>query len=157
MKKGLKVLSLLLVLLLLAGCKGKDNDVKNTVVCKLSSADPAGSYKLERTDTITKDKDVIKSIETKEVYTSDSEELLATLKQTLEQTYDTYNGVYGGYTNQITNENGVVTSTTKIDYSKLDIKKYASDFNLNDYKTEDGQLKVDGMVNYYEQMNATCK
>lgn len=157
MKKGLKVLSLLLVLLLLAGCKGKENDAKNTVVCKLTSADPAGSYKLERTDTITKDKEAVSKIEIKEVYTSDSEETLKYLKTILEQTYDTHNEVYGGYTNQITNENGVVTSTTKIDYTKIKLDKYIADYGFENYKTEDGKLKVEGMVNYLEQMNATCK
>lgn len=158
MKNALKMLSLVLVVLLLTGCGGDKKKEDTTVVCKLTSTDPSASYKLEATYTINKDGKVAKSVESKEVMTSDNEEILAYLKTTLEQTYDTYNEIYGGYTSQITNENGTVTSVTKIDYTAMDLDKYVEDNTvMKSYVNDDNKLLVEGVVNIYEQMGAVCE
>jgi len=71
--------------------------------------------------------------------------------------YDENEKNYGGYTVNITNENGKVVSKVKIDYSKMDLEKLVNDQPAMSAFIKDKKFTKTGAQSIYEAMNATCK
>ena len=58
----------------------------------------------------------------------------------------------------VTNENGKVTSSTTIDYSKMDLDKFVkSNTALSSYVNDKNQLTKDGVISLYESLGAKCE
>ena len=99
----------------------------------------------------------VTKVNSEEYVTSDSEDVLTTLEQTLSLTYMNYNMKYGGYDNKVSIEGNKLSSITNIDYDVVDLDQLSADTpSLKNYM-EDGKLKVEGMKKLYEGLGATCK
>ncbi len=151
MKKGIILIPAMV--LLLTGCGEK----KGTISCTLSSNDAVNGYKLDAEYTIHYKGDNAEYVESKEVISSDSEDTLATFESSFNSTYNTMNSTYGGYTINITNENGKVTSNIKIDYTKMDLEKLVQDQPAMKLYVKDKKMSKEGLQATYEAMGATCK
>lgn len=155
MKKVVRIFSLLIVMILIAGC-GSQKEVVKT--CKLTQTDPTQGYKLESTYTIYGTGKAVDRVETTESITSENQEILDYFETYLKDTYDQTNKVYGGYDVNVTNESGKVVSKVTIDYSKMNLEKYVEDnTSMKAYMTKQNKILVSGMQSLYESLGAICE
>lgn len=157
MKKYFGMLILVITIILITGCSSTQNkEIIKT--CTSTSNDVANGYKLQSDYKIYAKGDVVEKVETIETITSDDEETLSYFAEYLEDTYESTNEVYGGYTNTVTEEEGKVVSKTTIDYNVMDIEKYVEDNTImKNYVNTDNKILLDGMVAIYEALGATCE
>ncbi len=137
----------------LTGCQEKEG----TISCDLSSNDVISGYKLESNYKLNYKGDYVTSVETVESVTSDNKDIIDVFNSTFEETYKTMQANYGGYTYNISNENGKVTAKVTIDYEKMNLSKFIEDQpTMKDY-SKNGKLLVDEIKAIYESTGATCK
>ena len=67
------------------------------------------------------------------------------------------NSAYGGYTYEVTREDGKVVSNVTIDYDKMNLEQYATDQPSLAQYIEDGKFLVDGIIEIYKTAGATCE
>lgn len=153
MKKIISTLFLVLVFSL-TGCGNKEAVIE----CNLNSKDPSNNYEL-KTDYIIHSKgDIVEYVETKETVISDKQSVLEYFKEYVESTYKSMNDTYGGYTNETKLDYNTLVSTTKVDYTKMDVEQFVKDNTaMKSYVNKNNQIKVEGIKKIYEQMGAVCK
>lgn len=145
------------VTLLCTGCNATNNEIK-IMNCDLKSTNSVQGYTLTSKYTVYYTGDSVNSVETKEEVKSDEESILDYFEKTLTNTYETANENYGGYDNNITRSDNSITSITKIDYNKMDMKKYIDDNTaVKSYVNSDNKFTIDGIKSIYEAMGAICK
>ena len=146
-----KYLLLFICLFCLTGC-----ETNGTINCTLSSKDVINGYELQSNYKINYEGKYALNVETEEIVTSDSEEVLDYFEEQLNNSYKTLNETYGGYNFNISREDGKLTSKVSLDYSKMNVEQYVNDSpTLKEY-TEDNKLLKDGLVSLYESLGATC-
>lgn len=156
MKKLYVILLAGTVLFGLTGCDSNNEEVVNH--CTLSSNDTVNGYKLTSEYDVYSVGGEVDKVVTTETITSDNQQILDYFEQTLVQTYEAQNSTYGGITNEVTNENGTVTSSTTIDYNEMDLEKYVTDNTaLNSYVNENNKLKTEGVLSIYKALGAICE
>ena len=149
MKKGLKFLVVLPIVFLTAGCGAEKKEVVNH--CVLTSTSTTQGYSVNSTYDVYSKNNVVSKVVTEEVVESDNESVLSYFEKSQNETY-------GGTTNKVTNENGKVTSSTTIDYSKMDLDKFVkSNTALSSYVNDKNQLTKDGVISLYESLGAKCE
>ena len=121
MKKGLKILFISLFVILISGCGKSNKEVVST--CTLSSNQSSNGYKISSNYEIHSKDGLVNSVTTKETVESDNEQVRSYFKKTLEDSYNTANESYGGYTYNVTEDGNKVISDVTIDYSKMDLEK----------------------------------
>ena len=127
MKKGLKILFISLFVILISGCGNEKTNVntnkdtaKETInTCTLSSDQSSNGYTLSSNYEIHSKDGLVNSVTTKETVESDNEQVRSYFKKTLEDSYNTANESYGGYTYNVTEDGNKVISDVTIDYSKI--------------------------------------
>lgn len=156
MKKFIKVLVIFVGVIFLAGCNGVG---KNTVTkCTLDSDQTASGYTLKSEYIIYSKGDIVTSVKTKEVVTSDNITILNYFENTLNTQYEAANKSYGGYTFDVKKEEKKVTSNVTIDYTKMDLNKYVKDnASMKTYMNKDSKITLSGAKKLYESFGATCK
>lgn len=149
-----KVLWLLPVLMLIAGC-GK---VKTgTIACTLSQKDAINNFSTESTYNINYEGKYVTSVDTKEIVTSDSEEMLDLFVTELNKTYSAMDKEYGGYKYSVVKKDGKVTSTVTINYNKMDLEGLAKDTPALAKYIDGDKIQVEGIKGIYESLGAGCK
>ena len=161
MRKGLLLLSLLV---LLTGCgEETNNDVlqeapkQATIYCESSTRDVVNGYETISEYTIYYTGDYVDKVDTVETVISDSTEILDTMEVYINNTYDSMNNAYGGYSYEVIKEDDKVISNVVIDYSKMDLDQYVTDQPIMANYVLDGKFLLDGIVEIYEATGATCK
>ena len=156
MKKYFKFLTLVVACVLVIGCSSK-NEASITKTCTLTTNDVVNGYRLDSEYKVYGKGSVVDKVETIETVTSDSEDILNYFEETLKSTYSATNEVYGGYTNEVTKENGKLVSKTTIDYNKMDLKAFVKDNSaMKSYVNKDNKILVEGITKLYESLGATC-
>ena len=155
MKKKILLVLLLVFAITLTGCGessgNKPKDGEKEAVCTLKNSTSQGS--VNSTFTIYYKDGYVHS---KEVIESDSKEFLEALKEQVEQTYASVSK-YGGYDYSVKLSGNKVTSTVTIDYSEMDMEKYAKDVpGIKQYLTN-GKYTLEGAKKVYIEMGATCE
>jgi len=154
MKKIIKIVFVLVLVILLAGCKGKESVLK----CSFKTDQSASGYKIKYNYDIYYSDDVVNKTITTETVTSKNNTILAYFEKQLKNQYKINNESFGGYTYEITNKNGKVVSNVTIDYSKMDIKKFVKENPaMQSYVNKSNQITLKGIKKMYESMGATCK
>lgn len=169
MKKLLKSLLVISMVVLISGCGDKKEEVQNqgetpkqeatekTYKCSLTSNDVVNGYKLESLYEIYAKDDVVKEVVTEEKVTSEDNAILDTFETTLNDTYKATDETYGGYDYEIVRSGDELVSTTTIDYSAMDLKKYVEDNSvLKSYVNDNNELTVEGIKKLYTSLGATC-
>lgn len=156
MKKYVKVILVASILLGLTGCGSNKEEIVNH--CTLNSNNTTSGYQLTSEYDVYSVNGEVNKVVTKEVITSENQQILDYFESYLKQTYETQNETYGGTTNEVTNENGIVTSKTTIDYNKMDLETYVKDNTaLKSYVNSNNKLKTNGIISIYESMGAVCE
>ena len=99
---------------------------------------------------------LVNSVTTKETVESDNEQVRSYFKKTLEDSYNTANENYGGYTYNVTEDGNKVISDVTIDYSKMDLDKFVNDNSQMKSYIKNNKISLDGMKKIYEALGATC-
>lgn len=156
MKKGVKFLVVSLLTVLLVGCSSKEEKVVKT--CTLNSDQSANGYTLSATYKIYATNNVVTSVETEEIVTSDNEQIRDYFESKLKTSYETANKTYGGYAYNIKTKGNKVSSKVTIDYTKMNLKKFMeSNTAMKAYVNKDNKITLEGAKNIYENLGATCK
>ena len=152
--KSISVLLLILCIFMLTGCNDDTKGLK-LVTCErkteqMSNLEAELNYKIYHDGTYIK-----KTISTEKVI-STNRTTLKEYKEAYEKVFKPYKDIEY-YDNEITTTSDSVTSTTIINYEKVDYKKIleleGEDGNIYE---EDGRVKLDTLVNMYEKYGATC-
>jgi len=152
MKKYLGIL--VIVVIFLTGC-GEKETIK---ICKSTNEDTINGYRLDAEYKIYSKGDIVEKVETKEIVTSESEELLDYFEAYLQNTYTSINETFGGYENKVTKENGKVISNTTINYNEMDLAKFIKENkDLKNFKNSDNKVLLESLINSYENLGAVCE
>lgn len=154
MKKGLKILFISLFVILISGCGKSNKEVVST--CTLSSNQSSNGYKISSNYEIHSKDGLVNSVTTKETVESDNEQVRSYFKKTLEDSYNTANESYGGYTYNVTEDGNKVISDVTIDYSKMNLEKFVNDNSQMKSSIKNNRISLDGMKKIYEALGATC-
>ena len=155
MKKGLKILFISLFVILISGCGKSNKEVVS--ICTLSSNQSSNGYKISSNYEIHSKDGLVNSVTTKETVESDNEQVRSYFKKTLEDSYNTANESYGGYTYNVTEDGNKVISDVTIDYSKMDLDKFVKDNSQIKSYIKNKKITLEGMQKIYEALGATCE
>lgn len=152
--KKLFILVSLACLFLVSGCGEK----KKEVLCTLESNNIVSDYKLSATYKATIVDDHVTKVKTTEKVESKDQSILDSLKTTIEDSYKKMNEAYGGYQYKSSQEGDLLTVTTNIDYTILDMDKFIKDNSvMKGYVNKKNQITIEGIQKLYESMGATCE
>lgn len=155
MKKGFKFLFISLFVFLLAGC---DSNKEIVTKCELTSNQAASGYSLKSTYEIYSKSGIVNKVKTKEVVTTDKENVLTYFETYLNKSYKTASDTYGGYTYKVTKSDDKVSSDVTIDYNKMDLDKFVSDnSSMKAYVNKNNKITLEGVTKIYESLGATCE
>lgn len=153
--KKLKYLFMLLigVVIIATGCE-KSSTAK-TVVCSRSINQ--GTVSLELKYTITYEEKYVQQINSVEKITSEDSSVIESYKDLLETTYASYKEI-DHYKNNITISGNTLTSTTDIDYTKIDVAKLIEIDSANSQLfNDDNKVELSTLKELYESMGTTCE
>lgn len=99
----------------------------------------------------------IEILKSKEVVTSDNSDVLKQYKEAYEKVYSVYDDLKY-YDNKVTYKNNTITSTTYINYGKIDMDRLmeieGSDDNV---KVTDGKIKLNDWKTFARKYGTECK
>ena len=116
----------------------------------------ASGYKIKTYYEIYAYKNDTNYIEIKEMVYSDENSILDFYKNELTKMYEEQNKKYGGYSIKSEKSRDKMTVTTKLDISKLKLKKFAEDNGISEYIKND-KLTPDGAKKMISNLGATCE
>ena len=152
MKKLKYLVVLLLGIVVITGCES--NDKEKTMVCTRTINQDSISMDLKYT--VTYKGEYVQQIESVEKVKTSDPTTLTTFKDTIEATYKPYLDIKY-YDFNVTVEDDTLTSTVKIDYSKIDTKKLVEIDSANSQLfTDDGKAKLETIKATYKASGDTC-
>ena len=149
--KKVMVVFFVSAMLFITGCSSKEE----ILVCTKEQEIDTRTKLESRYQVLSKDGYVTR-LDTVEVIISDSEEVLKTYQENLENVYRDYRGI-NHYSNEIRIEDNKLISTTKVDYDKIDAEQLIKIDRNNATAIENGKVKVSALKETYEQLDAVCK
>lgn len=150
MKKILAIAVACLSLVFLTGCGAEQKTLKCSRTMNQNGAELNLQYEVLYTGNYV---DIVRSTEK---VTSDNQKLLETYKETVEEQYKPYKDIEH-YDYNVSIEGNVLTSTTNIDYTKIDTVKMIEIDSVNSQLFQDGKVKLDTVKALYTQMGITCE
>lgn len=136
--------------LLLTGC----NSEEKTMTCTRSVN--RNSISMDMKYTVKYSGKNVTKIDTVEKVVSDDKSTLDFYKSKLDESYEDYKDIKY-YENEISVDGNTLTSTTSIDYSKIDTDKLIQIDSSNKKLIEDGKINIDTIKSYYESLGITCE
>ena len=92
-----------------------------------------------------------------EKITSDDEEILKTYKEAFEKVFSSYKNI-DYYDNEVKQKGNTVSTTTVVDYRKVDVNKIIEIEGKEDNIFDDDlKVKKDTLVSFYKKYGITCK
>ena len=147
------LLLLFFSILLLTGCN-KEVITK----CELTSDQSLNGYNIYTKYDIYSEKELVNKVIIKQKISSKNKTILSHYEKQLNELYKNNNANYGGYSSKIINKDGKITSTTTIDYNKMDLKKYVKDNPaMRKYINNKNQVTLSNMIKMYELTGAKCE
>lgn len=149
MKKSLCIFGMFL-LVLVTGCSTSEK----TLVCTRTTNQE--NLKMNLNYTVEYSGKYVNKVKTTEKLESSSKELLETYKNSIESLYSPYKDI-DHYNYNVIIEDETLTSTTDIDYSKIDTDKLIKVDSANKQLIKDGKVAVEDLKKAYESLGAECK
>lgn len=149
MKKG--VLLGIMLLLLITGCTTKEEKIICTRTSTMNNMEMDLRYEIfyQGTD--------VNKVATVEKVITDDEETLKQLETQTKSLYANFDNIKNYHYN-ITVKNNTFTSTTDINYQKIDIDELVKiDSSIQQLLNENNKVDVDKITQIYTQTGATCK
>lgn len=155
MKKKILFSLFLIALVAVTGCSSKNSASSKKLVCEMSGTVVEGTT-VDSKYTVTYSGDYVNYVETVETVKSNDETILRTYKSTVETMYSPYDNVkYYDYDIKLAGD--TLTSTTKINYAKIDTDEMIKVNSANSALIKDGKVALATIKEVYETMGATCK
>ncbi len=149
--KKLYLLLMPLFMVILTGCGSSSEKLVCTMEQTTSGIDIKMTYTLEHDGTY------VSSARFYEEYINDDDTTLEAVKKQVEDTYNSLNEKYGGYTINISKKGNKIVSDVKIDYTKANMDKLLEDNpSLSSY-VENGKMLLSQMKSQYASSGLTCK
>ena len=153
MKKFIKLLFVFMLVVFLAGCKGKEVVTK----CNYESNQETSGYKIVTDYEIYSRDELATKVVKKEKIISKNNTILAYFKDQFKKQYESNNKNYKGYSYEVSDKKGETVSIVTIDYSKVDMDKFIKDNPaMKSFVNKSNQPTYKGIKTMYESMGAKC-
>lgn len=163
MKKLITSILLVFTIILISGCgkeslEDKIKREKNEKVLKCTrSVTKEEDFTTGFVYSIYYDGDYVTKTVAIEKVTSDDEEILKTYKEAYEKVFSNYKNI-DYYDNEVKQKGNTVTSTTVVNYKKVDVNKIIEIEGKEDNIFDDDlKVKKDTLVKFYKKYGITCK
>lgn len=128
----------------------------NQIVCKHRADYSQAGYVIDAEYKINYTGDLVDYVESTEIVTSSSNQVLDYFVQTLNTTYGEQNKTYGGYDFKVTKSGNKVTSKVVINYHQMDMARFVGDNPSVSIFVKDNLLTVQGIKSIYAASGITC-
>ena len=150
MKKYIFIV-LLLILVLITGCKNK-----KYIECTINVNNTVQNYTLSGTYKIYYKKGYVTSINKHDIYQSSDKEMKDYLSEYNNLYYTDLNNKYSGVTYDIQKKGDSIIIETDIDVKSMDINKLVKNKVLEQDYVKLNKITTSGMKKYYESKGAIC-
>ncbi len=151
MKKIKYIFVILVSLLLTTAC----NPTTGTLTCTMSSY-PTDGITLRSTYTAEYKNNIVTNLKTEEQVIAEDKDNLETYQEKIEELYQGYQGL-DYYENKTSIKGNTLTSTTNINYSKVDTDKLIEIDDGNANMIKDGKVNIDDLQQMYKDNGCNCK
>ena len=150
MKKSFIILGILL--LLVTGCGQTQAEEK--MVCTRTVN--MNNVEMDLRYEVYYEGDNVNKVQSTEKVISDDEATLQTYQDQVESIYSNFDNVEH-YNYEVSIEGDTLTSTTDIDYTKIDMNQLLEiDSSVEQLLNDNGKIDLDNITKVYEQAGATC-
>ena len=146
-----KTIMLILVLLILTGCK------KNYITCNINVENNSREYTLNGEYKIYHKNSYVKKIEKVDLYTSENRDIIDFISESKDIELSNLNDNYGGFNYEIFKDKKSVKVKTLVILDDVNIKKMLKDGYIDKYYVNNNQLTLGGIRLYYESKGAICE
>ena len=150
--KKIKYLFLIVgIIICCTGCNPKTG----TMTCTMSSY-PTDGITLRSTYTAEYKNNIVTNLKTEEQVIAEDKDNLETYQEKIEELYQGYQGL-DCYENKTSIKGNTLTSTTNINYSKVDTDKLIEIDDGNANMIKDGKVNIDDLQQMYKDNGCNCK
>lgn len=157
MKKKLLILGII-ALVLITGCGQKEKDTTkkmDKMVCTRTSN--MNDLEMDFNYQVYYEGNNVNKVQTTEKIISDDTTVLGEYKQQIEALYSNFDNIEN-YNYNVVIEGDTLTSTTDINYEKIDINELLKiDSSISQLLNDDNKIDLDKITEVYEQIGATCE
>jgi len=153
MKKVLLLVVACASMFMLTGC-GENNEPTKTMKCT-RTANESG-IKMDLSYNISYKGDYVTLVESNETVTIDDKATLEAYQKEIQKSLDKFKDIQY-YDTNLTAKDNSITSTIKIDYTKIDINKLIEIEPSMKVLFKDGKIKVADMETLYSSMQISCQ
>ena len=139
------------IVIFCTGCQPQSG----TMICTMSSY-PADGITLQSVYTAKYKDNIVTKLKTIEKVISDEEENLKVYQEKIEELYSEYQDI-PYYDNQIDIKDDTLTSTTVIQYDKIDTDKLIEIGRGNASVIKNGKVEIKDLESLYQQNGCNCK
>lgn len=144
-----------IVMIIMIFCCTACNPETGTMTCTMSSY-PTDGITLRSTYTAEYENNIVKKLETIEQVTAEDKDNLEVYEERIQELYQGYQGI-DYYQNKTEIKGNTLTSTTNINYEKVDTDKLIEVDSDNGGIIKNGKVNIDDLREMYEQNGCNCK
>ena len=153
MKKKVVISSIVMIITIF--CCTACNPETGTMTCTMSSY-PTDGITLRSTYTAEYKNNIVRTLETTEQVTAEDKDNLEVYEERIQELYQGYQGI-DYYQNKTEIKGNTLTSTTNINYEKVDTDKLIEVDSDNGGIIKNGKVNIDDLREMYEQNGCNCK
>lgn len=150
-----KKIAISIVMTIMIFCCTACNPETGTMTCTMSSY-PTDGITLRSTYTAEYENNIVKNLETMEQVTAEDKDNLEVYEERIQELYQGYQGI-DYYQNKTEIKGNTLTSTTNINYEKVDTNKLIEVDSDNGGIIKNGKVNIDDLREMYEQNGCNCK
>lgn len=150
-----KKIAISIVMTIMIFCCTACNPETGTMTCTMSSY-PTDGITLRSTYTAEYENNIVKNLETMEQVTAEDKDNLEVYEERIQELYQGYQGI-DYYQNKTEIKGNTLTSTTNINYEKVDTNKLIEVDSDNGGIIKNGKVNIDDLRKMYEQNGCNCK
>lgn len=150
-----KKIAISIVMIIMIFCCTACNPETGTMTCTMSSY-PTDGITLRSTYTAEYENNIVKNLETMEQVTAEDKDNLEVYEERIQELYQGYQGI-DYYQNKTEIKGNTLTSTTNINYEKVDTNKLIEVDSDNGGIIKNGKVNIDDLREMYEQNGCNCK
>ena len=144
------------LLILVTGCgQGNTTTKEEKMICTRTAN--LNGVEMDLRYEVTYEGENVNRVQTTEKVTTDSEDTLQQYKQQVENIYSNFDNIEH-YNYKVEINGNTLTSTTDIDYTKIDIDELlAIDSSIQQLLNDNDKIDLDSITQVYESAGATCE
>ena len=152
--KKIIILGVALLILVTGGGQGNTTPTEEKMICTRTAN--LNGVEMDLRYEVTYEGENVNRVQTTEKVTTDSEDTLQQYKQQVENIYSNFDNIEH-YNYNVEINGNTLTSTTDIDYTKIDIDELlAIDSSIQQLLNDNDKIDLDSITQVYESAGATC-